>query len=195
VVLIVRSWRTTSGLGVMGSPGFDAPGPTLVHVMNSSLNEPTSGGRAHARRSAGARFEDAYRRCWGALHRPDDPDVSAHELELLHHVGDDPDGVALTWLTRHLGWPKSTTSVLVKDLERRGLLARGRRADDERRLAIVLTTRGRARVAADRVLEPRRLAAALRTLSPAVRDQLLDGFEQLAGAAERLPTDALTSDR
>lgn len=163
--------------------------------MNSSLSEQPSGGRAHARRSAGARFEDAYRRCWGALRRPDDPDLSAHEVQLLRQVGNEPDGVALTWLARHLGWPKSTTSVLVKDLERRGLVARDRRADDERRLAIGLTAEGRARVAADRVLEPGRLAAALRTLSPAVRDQLLDGFELLAGAAERLPTETPRSGR
>jgi DNA-binding MarR family transcriptional regulator len=121
--------------------------------------------------------------------------VSAHEVQLLRQVGDEPDGVALTWLARHLGWPKSTTSVLVKDLERRGLVARDRRADDERRLAIGLTAQGRARVAADRVLEPGRLAAALRTLSPAVRDQLLDGFELLAAAAERLPTETPRSGR
>jgi DNA-binding MarR family transcriptional regulator len=121
--------------------------------------------------------------------------VSAHELQLLHDVGDDTDGVALTGLAQRLGWPKSTTSVLVKDLERRGLLARARRADDERRLAIALTAAGRARVTADRVLEPRRLAAALRTLSPAARGQLLDGFERLAAAAERLPTDAPRSAR
>jgi DNA-binding MarR family transcriptional regulator len=174
----------------MGSLPDGVPGPTLVHTMNSSLTEQTSGGRGHARRSAADRFEAAYGRCWSALHHPADPEVSAHELQLLHHVGADADGVALTWLARHLAWPKSTTSVLVKDLERRGLLARRRRSDDERRLAIALTPEGRARVAADRVLEPRRLASALRALSPAVRDQLLDAFEQLAVAAERLPTDA-----
>jgi DNA-binding MarR family transcriptional regulator len=129
------------------------------------------------------------------LHRPDDPDLSAPELALLRRVGDDADGVALTWLARHLGWPKSTTSVLVKDLERRGLLARDRRPDDERRLAIVLSAAGRARVRADRVLEPRRLAGALRALSPTVRDALLDGIEQLAVAAERLPGDASRSAR
>jgi DNA-binding MarR family transcriptional regulator len=156
--------------------------------MNSSLTEPP-GGRAHARRSAADRFESAYRQCGVALRSPDDPDLSPHELELLRQLDDGPDGVALTWLAGQLGWPKSTTSVLVKDLERRGWLARARRGDDERRVAIALTVKGRARVAADRVLEPRRLAAALRALSPIVREQLLDGFEELAGAAERLPAD------
>jgi hypothetical protein len=89
----------------------------------------------------------------------------------------------------YLGWPKSTTSVLVKDLERRGWLARARRDDDERRLAIELTEEGRARVASDRILDSRRLTAALRALSPVAREQLLNGLDQLAGAAERLPAD------
>jgi DNA-binding MarR family transcriptional regulator len=157
--------------------------------MNSSLTEPVSGGRAHARRSAADRFESAFRLCWAGLHSPDDPTVAPNELELLRLVGTESDGVALTWLARHLDWPKSTTSVLVKDLERRGLLARDRRDDDERRLAITLTSQGSARVAADRILAAGRLAAALRILSPAVREQLLDGLEQLAAAAERLPAD------
>jgi DNA-binding MarR family transcriptional regulator len=157
--------------------------------MNSSLTEPVPGGRTHARRSAADRFESAFRVCWAALHSPADPELAPNELELLRHVGDEPDGVALTWLAGHLGWPKSTTSVLVKDLERRGLVARRRRADDERRLAIALTPRGSARVAADRILEPGRLAAALRVLSPAVREQLLEGLEHLGAAAARLPAD------
>jgi DNA-binding MarR family transcriptional regulator len=157
--------------------------------MNRSLTEPVPGGRTHARRSAADRFESAFRVCWAALHSPADPEFAPNELELLRHVGDEPDGVALTWLAGHLGWPKSTTSVLVKDLERRGLVARRRRADDERRLAIALTPRGSARVAADRILEPGRLAAALRILSPAVREQLLEGLEQLGAAAARLPAD------
>jgi MarR family transcriptional regulator, organic hydroperoxide resistance regulator len=157
--------------------------------MNRSLTEPVPGGRTHARRSAADRFESAFRVCWAALHSPADPELAPNELELLRHVGDEPDGVALTWLAGHLGWPKSTTSVLVKDLERRGLVARRRRADDERRLAIALTPRGSARVAADRILEPGRLAAALRILSPAVREQLLEGLEQLGAAAARLPAD------
>jgi DNA-binding MarR family transcriptional regulator len=157
--------------------------------MNRSLTEPVPGGRTHARRSAADRFESAFRVCWAALHSPADPELAPNELELLRQVGDEPDGVALTGLARHLGWPKSTTSVLVKELERRGLVARRRRADDERRLAIALTSRGSARVAADRILEPGRLAAALRILSPALREQLLAGLEQLGAAAARFPAD------
>jgi MarR family transcriptional regulator, organic hydroperoxide resistance regulator len=130
------------------------------------------------------RFERAYRRIWGALHRGDEPGLSQHERQLLHHVPAEG-GVALTDLARHLLLPKSTASVAVKDLERRGFVRRRRDARDERRLAIVLTAEGRARVAADTVLEPEPLARALAALPAARRAALLDGFEALADAAER----------
>lgn len=129
------------------------------------------------------RFEQSYRRIWGALNRPDDPDLSQHERQLLHHVPASG-GVALKWLARHLGLPKSTTSVLLKDLERRGFLRRLRDAEDERRLAVVLTHEGRLRVERDTVLEPARLAATLERLPPAEREALLAGLEHLAAAAE-----------
>jgi MarR family transcriptional regulator, organic hydroperoxide resistance regulator len=135
-------------------------------------------------RSATHRFEHAYRRCWAALHRADAPDLSARELELLRHV-DDGDGVTLGLLAGRLALPKSSTSVLVKGLERRGFLRRRRDQDDERRLAIVLTAEGRRRVTGDRLLDPARLTAALRTLPRSDRARLLAGLERVAEAAER----------
>ena len=130
------------------------------------------------------RFELAYRRLWGALHRGDEPGLSQHERQLLHHVPASG-GVALMDLARHLALPKSTASVVVKDLERRGFVRRRRDRDDERRLAIILTAEGRRRVAADTVLEPERLARALAALPEARRVALLDAVEALAEAAER----------
>jgi DNA-binding MarR family transcriptional regulator len=133
--------------------------------------------------SAAEHFEQLYRRVWGALNRPDAPDLSRHESQLLHHVP--PDGaVSLTWLAEHLGVPKSTASTVVKSLGQRGFVARARDLGDERRLAITLTDRGRARVAEDTVLDPVALRTALMKLTPAVRAALLDGLEQLANAAE-----------
>ena len=130
------------------------------------------------------RFERAYRRLWGALHRGDEPGLSQHERQLLHHVPASG-GVALMDVARHLALPKSTASVIVKDLERRGFVRRRRDRNDERRLAIVLTAEGRRRVAADTVLEPDRLARALAALPEARRVALLDAVEQLAEVAER----------
>lgn len=152
--------------------------------MNSSLTEPP---RGHPRRSATDRFEHAFRRCQALLGAPDDPELSTEARRLLRELAGDPAGVALTWLAGHLGWPKSTTSVAVKDLERRGYVRRGRRDDDERRLWIALTPEGRARVATDRMLEPERLGVALRALAAPIRAQLVDALEELARAAASLP--------
>ena len=137
------------------------------------------------KRSQTEQFDRAYRRLWGALNRPDDPDLSQHERQLLHHVPPDG-GVSLSWLAAHLALPKSTTSVLVKSLERRGFVRRARDRKDERRLAIVLTEEGRRRVEADTVLEPARLRAALAALAPGERRSLLAALERLAEAAEQL---------
>jgi DNA-binding MarR family transcriptional regulator len=98
-------------------------------------------------------------------------------------VGDG--AVSLGWLTDHLALPKSTASVLAKGLERRGFLRRKRDLGDERRLAIALTTEGRRRVDGDRVLDPARLTAALRTLPRGERTALLTALERVAAAAER----------
>jgi DNA-binding MarR family transcriptional regulator len=133
--------------------------------------------------SAAERFEELYRRIWGALNRPDDPDLSQHARQLLHHVPAEG-AVSLTSLAEHLALPKSTASVLVKDLARRGFVHRARDSDDERRLAIALTDRGRARLAADTVLDPAALAAALAQLTPDTRADLLAGLAQFAEAAE-----------
>ena len=154
--------------------------------MNSSLTGPPRQG-AHARASAADRFEAATGRCRAVLGHPSPRDLSEDELALLHLLATSPAGVALTWVADRLGGAKSTTSVIVKDLDRRGLVRRARRADDERRLAIAVTPRGAARVAEDRAFDPDRLASALRTLSPTAREHLLAGLEALAGAAEGLP--------
>jgi DNA-binding MarR family transcriptional regulator len=133
--------------------------------------------------SEAERFEKAYRLIWGALNKPDDPDLSQHERQVLHHVAA-ADGTPLTWLAQHLGLPKSTTSVLVKALAQRGFVHRVRDPDDERRLSITLTDQGRRRIADDTVLDPAALSAALAKLPAATRAALLDGLELLAEAAK-----------
>jgi DNA-binding MarR family transcriptional regulator len=132
------------------------------------------------------RFERAFRRVWGALHRGDDAELSQHERQLLHHVPE-RGGIALNALAAHLGLPKSTASVVVKDLERRGYVRRARDARDERRLAIVLSAHGRRVVEADTVLEPDALGRALAALPAGERRALLDAMEALADAGERVP--------
>ena len=114
-----------------------------------------------------------------ALHRGDEPDLSQHERQLLHHVPLEG-GVQLNHVAWHLALPKSTASALVKDLERRGFLTRRRDPADERRLAIRLTPKGHERVKADSVLDLQRLGAALGELSQDERRALVEALEKLA---------------
>ena len=133
--------------------------------------------------SDAARFERAYRRVGVALGRGDDPDLTAFERRLLVQVPG-LGGVSLTWLAQELRLPKSTASVLVKDLARRGFVRRARDQSDERRLAIVLTPEGVRRVHADTVLEPEQLAAALAALPQTGVSALVGELERLADAGE-----------
>jgi DNA-binding MarR family transcriptional regulator len=126
---------------------------------------------------------------WAVLNRQDEPDLGQHARQLLHHVPE-RGSVSLTWLAQHLNLPKSSASVTVKELARRGFVERSRDPADERRLAIVLTEQGRARLAADTVLDTEALSAALDRLAPQSRDALLAGLEQLAAAAESIATGA-----
>jgi DNA-binding MarR family transcriptional regulator len=134
-------------------------------------------------------FERLYRRLWGALMKPDDPDLSQHERQLLHHVPADG-AVSLGQLAAHLALPKSSASVVVKSLARRGFLKRTRDETDERRLRIQLTREGRRRVEADTVLDPELLAAALERLPERRRKEMLRSLDALAGAAEAVAATA-----
>ena len=121
------------------------------------------------------------------LRRGDEGDLSEHERQLLHHIPATAPGVPLGDVARHLALPNSSASVLVKDLARRGFVRRTRDPRDERRLALVLTHRGAQRVAADSVLDPERLAAALATLGAAERRALVGALERIADAGAALP--------
>lgn len=127
------------------------------------------------------RFERAFARLWSALRRGEDPDLSQHERDLLRRVPAHG-GVHLNEVAWSLTLPKSTASVLVKGLERRGFLVRRRDPNDERRLAITLTQKGRDRVAGDSVLDLRRLGDALAQLSAQERQALLEVIDKLAAA-------------
>jgi DNA-binding MarR family transcriptional regulator len=132
--------------------------------------------------SASERFQDAFARVWLHLRRGDDPDLSEHERQLLHHIPARAPGVTLGEVADHLALPRSSASVLVKDLARRGFVRRARDRADERRLALVLTPEGARRVAADSVLDPARLDAALAVLDPDARAALVEALERVAAA-------------
>src|SRR3982074_854728 len=134
--------------------------------------------------SQAEQFDQLYGRLWRALLKADPPDPSQHERQLLHHIPAEK-GIPLGVVARHLGIPKSSASEQVKSLERRGFLPRPRDPEGERRLSIVLTATGVARVRQDSVLDLVRLAAALKKLSAEDRRALLTGLERLAAARGR----------
>ena len=140
--------------------------------MNSSVNE---------------RFQDAFARVWLHLRRGDEPDLSEHERQLLHHIPARAPGVTLGEVADHLALPRSSASVLVKDLARRGFVRRARDRRDERRLALLLTAEGARRVAADSVLDPDRLDTALASLPAVERGALVAALERLAEAGAATP--------
>ncbi len=137
-----------------------------------------------ANQSAAEQFDKLYGKLWKAFFKADEADLSQHERQLLNHVPA-AKGIALGDVARHLGIPKSSASEQVKSLERRGFLVRRRDPDDERRLSIVLTVEGAARVGGSSVLDLVPLAAALRKLTPADRKALFAGLERLAAAAPK----------
>jgi DNA-binding MarR family transcriptional regulator len=128
-------------------------------------------------------FEGLYMRLWRALHRGDDPDLSQHELQVLHHVPADRP-VTLSDLAGHLGIPRSTCSEMVKSLAGRGFIHRRRDPSDDRRVQLSLTSAGAERVGSDTVLEPAGLARALAGLESGERQSLLRLLEKLAASAE-----------
>jgi len=136
-------------------------------------------------------FDRLYRRLGLSLRRQADDALSQHERQLLHRVPAPGSGgsVKLIDLAQQLGLPKSTASVLVKSLEQRGLLRRERNPSNERELAIALTEAGAARVAADSVLDPAGLSAALGELSKKERRSMLKALEHLADACEAAAAD------
>ena len=143
-----------------------------------------------ANKSTAEQFDLLYGRLWRAFFKPDAADLSQHERRLLHHVPT-VGGIPLGDVSNHLGIPKSSASEQVKSLERRGFLTRRRDPEDERRLSIVLTTKGQKRVASDSVLDVKRLATALKKLSTTERVALLAGLERLTAAAPEVPSPRL----
>lgn len=142
-----------------------------------------------ANQSHAEQFDQLYGQLWRTFFRADAVDLSQHERQLLDHVPPEK-GIPLGDVARHLGIPKSSASEQVKSLERRGFLVRRRDPDDERRLSIVLTAEGMARMRGSSVLDLARLAAALRRLTAEDRKALLAGLERLVAAAPKNATDA-----
>jgi DNA-binding MarR family transcriptional regulator len=88
-------------------------------------------------------------------------------------------------MARHLDRAQSVVSEIVDGLERKGLLERMRDARDRRRTLVWLTDEGRELlIQRSQVLDPARVARAMRALGDAERTALIEGMRALVHAAE-----------
>ena len=86
---------------------------------------------------------------------------------------------------RHFGRAQSATSEIVHQLEKKGLLARVRDADDKRKSLVWLTDLGRERMSdAREVLSRDRLEGAIRKMKPGDRAMLVAATTLLLAAAD-----------
>ncbi|RJP41443.1 MAG: MarR family transcriptional regulator [Phycisphaerales bacterium] len=134
------------------------------------------------------RLMDLYPRIFFACHTRHVKDprtrqvLSAHQASILDHLDDvEPTGVGE--LAAHMGVTASTTSLALDRLVRQGYVARVRDPADRRRVHVVLTEAGVRIKQASTVLDPRRIEALLRRLTPGDRRRGLEGLALLARAA------------
>jgi DNA-binding MarR family transcriptional regulator len=88
-------------------------------------------------------------------------------------------------MARHFARAQSVVSEIVDGMEKKGLLERMRDARDKRRVLVWLTDHARAVLSRRaQVLDPDRVALAMRRLDPREREALVGGLRALVRAAE-----------
>jgi DNA-binding MarR family transcriptional regulator len=110
--------------------------------------------------------------------------LSARDAEVLVHLNR-REPVRLTSLARHLGLAASTLSTAIAHLERMGYVEKAVAPDDRRAVALRLTSQGVSAVRSASVLEPARLGAVLRRMTPVDRRCAIEGLSRLASACRR----------
>lgn len=110
--------------------------------------------------------------------------LTGHQLRILANL-DDHDPTMIGEVAEHMGVTLSTMSLNLKRLQERGFVARSRDPADRRVMNVRLTEAGRAARDATSLVDPGRVAAVLRLLSPEERRQAVGGVAILADAADR----------
>jgi DNA-binding MarR family transcriptional regulator len=108
--------------------------------------------------------------------------ITAHQASILDHL-DTAEITTLKDLAQHMGVTAATMSVTVDRLSRAGYVLRKRDAKDGRRVSLRLSAAGARMKQAQQVLEPARVEAMLKRLSPAEGAEALSGLALLARAA------------
>ena len=102
---------------------------------------------------------------------------------ILHHLAMSGP-LTVGEMARHFGRAQSAVSEIVSGMEKKRLLERMRDARDKRRVLVWLTDEGRAALARRaEVLDPDRVARAMRRLDPTQRSTLVEGMRALVQAA------------
>jgi DNA-binding MarR family transcriptional regulator len=109
--------------------------------------------------------------------------LSAHQAGILSHL-DDVEPTTLLELAGHLGVTASTMSLAIERLVRQGFVLRQRDPRDRRAVQLRLSEAGVRVKEAQSVLDPERVRAVLRRLSPGDRQKALDGLALLARASQ-----------
>jgi DNA-binding MarR family transcriptional regulator len=114
--------------------------------------------------------------------------LTAQQDAVLHHLaGTGP--LTIGEMAKHFGRAQSVVSELVAGMEKKGLLERMRDARDRRRSLVWLTDDAREVLARrQQVLDPTRVARAMRALPLAQRDALVDALRALVHASDTIPT-------
>jgi DNA-binding MarR family transcriptional regulator len=122
--------------------------------------------------------------CWRHDDHPHANRVTPQQDAVLQHLAMSGP-LTVGEMSRHFARAQSVVSEIVDGLEGRGLLERMRDARDRRRTLVWLTDEARELLARRRqVLDPARVAQAMRALAPERRKVLIEALSALVRAAE-----------
>jgi DNA-binding MarR family transcriptional regulator len=111
--------------------------------------------------------------------------LSERDANLLGHL-DTRAPTSPTALAKHLGVTPPTMSAWLAELEAKGALVLRRRAEDRRRVDVLLTNAGARAIVASSILDPRRVRSVLDRLAGAERVAALRGLEILARSSREM---------
>ena len=137
------------------------------------------------------RLLDAYPAIFLATHRQHvaadehGESISEHQASVLDHL-DPKRGTTLSKLAEHMGVGRSTMSITVARLARRGYITRERDKEDARRISLRLTRAGARVKEQNTILEPELVGQMFRLMSAQECEAALQGVERLAKYARIL---------
>jgi DNA-binding MarR family transcriptional regulator len=137
------------------------------------------------------RLLDAYPAIFLACHRrhlredESGKTITEHQASVLDHLHP-ARATTMSKLAEHMGVGRSTMSITVRRLARRGYIACKRNKDDARSVYLTLTRAGARTRELNTLLDPELVAEKFNLMSPATLEGALQGMESLAKSASVL---------